>query len=360
MGEAMIARGSTSRKNPLDDVNIVAGYCSLLVRALDSTGKPIANLPVWCKDGTRNYNYNTNAGGYCIFQCNSGAANITAQNFSIMDKYNILDQSPVSANYDAPVGTKNMIEMKLKPINTNLTIARTVNAKFLAHNKINRLGLVGGGASGLDNGYGGGGGAYNEGLNVALDRSVIYNLYIGAGAKHNSNGASGGTTSAFGYSAVGGSKDKGGGSGSYRGGNGDNYSYTPLNYFNSPPTNLYSNYRKSNQSDSFKNFGYGGGRGNNGSSWASWRGWSNIIAFGGDFSTVTEYWDGTGATYYYASNGSKAPVYGGGGGGRSLGAPVGWCNVYRSHRNGYGGSWQNIYATGDPGAGTDGVILINF
>lgn len=369
MGEAMIARGSTSRKNPLDDVNVVAGYCSLLVRAVDSTGKPIANLPVWCKDGTRNYNYNTNAGGYCIFQCNSGAANITAQNFSLMDKYNILDQSPVSANYDAPVGTKNMIEMKLKPINSNITVAGTLNAKFLAHNKLNRVVTIGGGASGLLNRCGGGGGAFNEVLNVAIDRTVVYNIFIGAGAGRNTNGASGGTTTAFGISSVGGSKDKGGGTGTYRGGNGHNLSWRAdwqsSNFMNEFPSKLISNYYSSNKSDPFRNFGHGGGRGCVGSSSyssqppESWAGYQSLIARGGSEYYVTDGLDGGSIVGYVASSGSTGPLYGCGGGGSS-GSSSQWLNVFQSDRWGENGRWYNTKGDISSGAGAGGCVLINF
>lgn len=370
MGEAMIARGNTSRKNPLDDVNVVAGYCSLLVRALDSTGKPIANLPVWCKDGNRNYNYNTNAGGYCIFQCNSGAANITAQNFSILDGYSILDQSPVSANYDAPVGTKNIIEIKLNPINTNLTIAGTVNAKFLAHDKLNRVVTIGGGASGLANRCGGGGGAFNEALNVAIDRTIIYNIFIGAGAGWNTNGAAGGTTSAFGISSVGGSKDVGGGNGSYRGGNGHNLtwreSYQRSQFANEFPSKLVSNYYSSNTSDPFRNFGHGGGRGCTGSSSyssgrpASWYNYTSLIAIGGSETYVTENQGGVGSILGYVSTAAGAgPLYGCGGGGIS-GSSDRWLNVFQTDRYGDNGRWYNVKGDSRTGAGASGCVLINF
>lgn len=360
MGEAMIARGSTSRKNPLDDVNVIAGYCSILVKVTDSTGASIPNLPVWCKDGSTNYNYNTNAEGYTLFQCNSGAANITAKNFSILDKYTILDQTEMSANYDAPVGTKKIINIKLKSIDTNITVAGSCNGKFLSHNKANRIVTIGGGAAGLTNGCGGGGGAYNEITNVALDRSIGYKIIIGNGGARttissNAGGAAGGTTSAFGISSVGGSSTTGGGSGNYKGGDGHN---TSLSWnWQQFPTPLVSKYYKENNSDPFKNFGSGGGRRGWGDDYSynapSWRGYTNIIALGGDVYTVTDRLD---RTRWIGTQASTGPRYGCGGGGASI---IGWVNYMIDNSQGFA-EWRNTFSGGYAGAGAGGCVLINF
>lgn len=360
MGEAFIARGQTAAKNVLDDVNVVAGYCSILVKAMDSTGKVLPNIPVWCKDGARNYNYNTNAGGYVVFQCNSGAANITLQNFSLLDGYNIVDQSKIIGDYDAPVGTKKMIEMKLNSIEGNITIDKTIKAKFLSHNKINRVVTIGGGAAGLANCVGGGGGAYNETTNVALDSSIMYNIFIGSGGAGN-NGQSGGTTTAFGISSIGGSKDKGGGSGSYRGGNGHNTT-SGWNWQQYPSNNIISAYHKSNKSDPFKNYGHGGGYGiqsSYGSAYGTgptWGGsYTSMIASGGGGWGV---YDRYSKPVLFGSRGSAGPKYGCGGGGAS-GYGTGWVSWDSDDAEG-GAVFHNQYCDGSAGSGAGGCVLINF
>lgn len=352
MGEAIIARGQTTAKNVLDNVPAVQGVCSILVKVTDSSGEIIPNCPVWCKDGSTNYNYNTNAEGYALFQCNSGAANITAQNFSILDKYNMVDQLPATTNEDAPVGTKKLIAMVLgNRIGDDVYITSNIpNGRFMNTETLKKVITIGGGAAGqfgTIGGYGGGGGAFNEANNVKLDKSSLYNFIIGYGGS-NGNGQAGGTTSALGISSAGGSGNKGGGSGNYKGGDGNQFPY----YYNSSgrynvdfntnqmknnfPTNFVSNYFRLDNSNKYKNFGHGGGHGCSSDDRYCWYGWESLIARGGNV-----YGSGSGInTKYMGSSGHAAAIYGSGGGGG------GWSST----------GWGN----GSGGAGKQGVIILQF
>lgn len=352
MGEAIIARGQTASKNVLDNVPVVQGVCSILVKVTDSSGEIIPNCPVWCKDGSKTYNYNTNAEGYTLFQCNSGAANITAQNFSILDKYNMVDQLPATTNEDAPIGTKKLIAMVLKNrVGNEVYITSNIpNGRFMDTASVSRVITIGGGAAGQHGSgtlYGGGGGAFNEAYNVKIDRSSMYNFTIGRGGS-NGNGQAGGTTSALGISSVGGSGNKGGGSGIYKGGDGADWptwhnSYYNTDYFYNQdqmqynyPINFISNYFKADNSNKYKNFGHGGAPGTSDSLWC-WYGWEKLIANGGHLYAAS----GSGIdTHWAGTQGKSASIYGsgGGGGGRSS---AGWGN-------------------GSGGAGKQGVIILQF
>jgi len=117
--------------------------------------------------------------------------------------------------------------------------------------------LVGGGGGGGRNngadanhrGGGGGGGHVYNSLNFTLTVNSEYSIVVGAGGTgrsgSNGDGTAGGTSTAFGYSATGGSGGKqggdggnggsgGGASGTYGGGNGgdgyNNYDYSTYNY----------------------------------------------------------------------------------------------------------------------------------
>lgn len=253
MGEAIIARGQTARKNVLDDIPVSGDYCSIVVLLQDSAGQPCENTKINCKDGSRWYNYTTNEAGMALFKCNSGSAKITANNW--INGVRTFDQNGFTKNLDSPVGTKRLEEMSFTKINHfsyfpnsgNLTyIGNGIqvinqnnpwqNGQFRTIDSVKNVILIGGGGAGSasgNRGGGGGGGAKNYAESISIAKNQIYNLYIGLGGVPVSmsgtiyTGTSGSTTSGFGLSANGGSysynNDGGlGGIGLYNGGNGGN------------------------------------------------------------------------------------------------------------------------------------------
>lgn len=244
MGECLIARGQTATKNVLDDISVSGDYCSIVVLLQDSAGGPCENTKINCKDGTRWYNYTTNEAGMVLFKCNSGAANISANNW--INGIYTFDQAAVNKNYDAPVGTKRLETLNFGKVThfNRITSGWYNNGQFRGIDYIKNLVLVGGGGGGAnantngDNrgldywgGGGGGGGALNYSSNISIVKNQKYNFYIGKGGVGGQmNGAqstSGETTSAFGLSANGGgggNRHAGGigGYGLYKGGNGAN------------------------------------------------------------------------------------------------------------------------------------------
>lgn len=262
MGEAIIARGQTSAKNVLDDIPVSGDYCSILIQLKDSSGGPCENTKINCKDGSRWYNYTTNETGYALFKCNSGAANITANNW--INGILTFDQNSFGqVDIDAPVGTKILKEIKFKKSNKYYqSNPGWTNGWFRGINRINNIIVVGGGGSGgfagttfSYSGYwygylgcGGGGGAKNFTSHIDISRNQLYNLYIGKGGDEtlssNNNGNTGSTTIAFGLSANGGSgggfngnHGGRGGIGLYNGGNGAGLGIGQWDNTNALPTN---------------------------------------------------------------------------------------------------------------------------
>lgn len=237
MGEAFLIKALNFEPyDPLDDVEVVASHCSILCTIKDSGGNKLSNIPINCKDGNTWYNYTSNEGGMVLFMTNSGSANIIARNYSSIDKYNMADQDDQPLiNIDAPVGTKKSVELSFN--HSSSTIYGSVtNIRFMDTSVIPTVKIVGGGASG-NSIKGGGGGAYNQQNNVSVDRASIYTFIIGNGGYAdsswmNNTGNSGGTTSIFNISAIGGSINAGGGFGTYKGGNGgeQNKNGSPPNY----------------------------------------------------------------------------------------------------------------------------------
>ena len=261
MGEAIIARGQTSAKNVLDDIPVSGDYCSILVQLKDSAGGPCENTKINCKDGSRWYNYTTNESGYVLFKCNSGAANITANNW-INGVYTFDQNMFKQVDIDAPVGTKILKEIKFEKSNKYYqSNPGWTNGWFRGINRINNIIVVGGGGSGGFAGYnvwygtwtghlgcGGGGGAKNFTSHIDISKNQLYNLYIGKGgdktSTSNKNGNSGSTTIAFGLSANGGggggfagNYGGKGGIGLYNGGNGAGLGIQQWDSTNALPTN---------------------------------------------------------------------------------------------------------------------------
>lgn len=218
MGECLIARGQTATKNVLDDIPVSGDYCSIVVLLQDSAGGPCENTKINCKDGTRWYNYTTNEAGMVLFKCNSGAANISANNW--INGIYTFDQAAVNKDYDAPVGTKRLEKLNFGKINRFYQISGSYTGQFRSIDSISNLIVVGGGG-GATGGYnqagwggpygcGGGGGAKNYAAIVDIVRNQVYTISVGAGGSGiQGSGAnpanSGGTSSAFGLSANGGS-----------------------------------------------------------------------------------------------------------------------------------------------------------
>lgn len=235
MGECLLARGaggSGTSKDPLDDIPITAGYCTILLTLKDSAGGLCPNTKINCKDGTRWYNYTTNEAGMALFKCNSGSANFYCNNY--INNQLVFDQAAVYKNYDAVVGTKFAQEIFLNRITNFNKISGTHNGIFKVTGKVTNVILLGGGGAGDSGAYGGtgssleiaggggGGGAKNYAASIAITKNQLYSITVGVGTS-----GAGGTTSAFGLSANGGSAASGnnggrGGIGLYNGGNGAN------------------------------------------------------------------------------------------------------------------------------------------
>ena len=228
MAECIIARGGGGSSGT-DLPPIVPGYSSILVTVRDSEGNLLPELSVHCKDGDNWYNYHTNNKGQVLFMTNSGSANITAWNFSINGNYKWIDQSPVTQNIDAPASSSNLVNINL-PFQNNFyatSMSSNIyldcfsgNYKFRVANNANLfIGGAGGGPSvQADGGIGAGGGAGGAYIvnSIKVNKNQNYQFYIGTGGMYGSsttdghnyyyhNGESGGSSSAFGYSATGGS-----------------------------------------------------------------------------------------------------------------------------------------------------------
>ena len=263
MGEALLIKSNSYKVNsPLDDVDIMAGYCAILAIVRDSGGNLIPNIPVNCYDGGVWYNNTTNTLGMALFYTNSGNARLSTTNVCSIENYTMADQiipSPIVIQREN--GTKVMANFNFNRIETGTVLryrSTTNNIRFMdTHNVY--VQMVGGGGGGAAT-SGGGGGAYNE-ANVTIDRSRIYHISIGSGGSARGNQSSflyagnGGTTSAFDISALGGSGGRtsnmnspsryggiGGGSGNFKGGDGGSC------YNNGSPS-AYAN----------ANFNFGGG-----------------------------------------------------------------------------------------------------
>ena len=256
MAEAIISRRGDKANSGIQPPPIVADRASVIVCVTDSNNTPIQNLSVHCNDGGTWYNYHTNDKGQCLFMGNSGHMNITAYNYSIQQNIKYVDQSKTTINLDTPVGTSNVANISLQFLPTTSFNTMTTNvqddANLFSGSCFVRcadyanifLGGAGGGGSITDPGWyvlgaGGGGGGITIVNGISINKNSAYLFYIGVGGNagrvnttsgnrgHHFPGNSGGSTSAFGYSATGG----GGagpyqynigisGTGTYRGGNG--------------------------------------------------------------------------------------------------------------------------------------------
>ena len=255
MGEALLIKfGGTTEVN-YGDIEIQPDKCAILAEVRDSGGNIVTNCDIKCYSDGVWQNYSTNETGKALFYV-ANNADIWAYNYSSVLGYNFIDQSAVSTSVNNIKLNKLIqvnVALKKKSGYTYNFTKNNTNCRFLDSNQVFVQLVGGGGGSAFQ--YGAGGGAYNEGY-MPVNRMVQYSIVIGNGGKYgNSNvnntrsGSTGGTTSAFGLSAVGGKGSKsygpgeGGGSGNFKGGNGGDMS-----------NGYYANYRNAS-------FPYGGGGG---------------------------------------------------------------------------------------------------
>jgi hypothetical protein len=344
MGEALLVKAGTGlEKNPLDNVSTGESYHALLVKTIDSSGNILPNIPVHCNDGGNWYNYNTNENGYTLFHCNSGAANITVWNYSILDSYNIADQLPNTYNIDLPIGIKSFINISTIKA-ANAFINNNISIRILDTNSM-KVEIVGGGGHGgngagynngntsSSSGVGGGGGAYNT-TTFYPDRLKTYNITIGYGGyfEQTENDGSyyvnyyntGGTTSAFDISAVGG---RGGEDGIGIGGNPSAYSNSDFNFGGGGGGGAYTLTLYTRI--------YNGGNGVNG---------------GGNGGFVN-FWN-SGSYNLWSLKGGFDGVNGGGGGGGAGG--ICWTLIYTNNYK------KTSYSWSEGGAGGNGLCLLTF
>ena len=209
MGEALISRAGGGEGEV--QLPIAPGYHTIGVRLKDQTGKVVVNWPIQCKDGTATYNYKTNEKGMTIFMCNSGAANISINNY--LDGIQYIDiAAPGWTNIDAPVGLTTTLNINFTDGPNKHDFTSNKLFGLLLERNCN-LYIVGGGGGGGPAGHssgekywaGGGGGAGY--LNNYTNQQLygIYNFISGLGGS-GSYGNTGGTSYIVNtnYSAIGG------------------------------------------------------------------------------------------------------------------------------------------------------------
>ena len=232
MGEALLVKfGGAAENVPV----VEPDSTSLLVTVFSYGGKTVpANTPVNCNDSGQWYNYETNDKGQVLFKVKSSTCSIQVSNIRKMAgsyrNIQYIDQGTGRSSVSGLVhGQERNLNITLPYVSiNNKSINNNINIQVLSTNYIDCL-LIGGGSGG-NRVSAGGGAACNIGRRVSIDRNTVYQILIGT----SSYGRSGGTTSAFGLSAVGGSLTAPGGSGTYRGGvaNGaPNYTNSTLSPF---------------------------------------------------------------------------------------------------------------------------------
>lgn len=235
MAEAIISRrGYVENNNSGGNLQPNPDYCTLVVSVYDSNGGNFSDVLVRCNDGYIVMNKHTNESGKAIFYINKSSCDISAVPVSIKNGYCYIDQyfsQNKSINCHLNTIIKEYLsfnkrnnarfnhystDMNVVANNTNTWIGN--NVIFKVTNRIS--GYVGGGGGGGGGSYndpsniingnsggGGGGGALNRFTSIQVSKNTPYKCYIGSGGSRGGrklNGGSGGTTSAFGYSAVGG------------------------------------------------------------------------------------------------------------------------------------------------------------
>ena len=217
MGEALLVKyGGAAEKTTI----IQPDSCALIVTVLDPLGRPVpANTPVNCNDSGQWYNYETNENGQVLFRIRTGTCGMTAFSWRNRgnDRANVkyIDVRDTAATISGcTVNTQMNYNLKFRgitesPISWGADFKN--NIQFLWWNTTDCL-IIGAGGAGtaMSAGYGA---ACNISHNITVDRNTIYSISVGMGSR-----GTGGTTSALGLSAVGGSSTAAGGSGNFRGG----------------------------------------------------------------------------------------------------------------------------------------------
>lgn len=313
MAECIIARGGGRSDGGTSGPPVIPGMHTILVTVTDSANQPIEDLSVHCKDGSAWYNYHTNEKGQVLFATNSGAANITAWNFSLNGNYKYLDQEIATKNLDTPIGSTTTLNLSLARIaeeqsftsmQSNIYKPRTAGlfsgkCKVRVSNHANLfLGGAGGGgdwsrtdSDSMYGGGGGGGGGITIANSIQLNKLETYNFFIGGGGAGGYiaygpryvNATSGGSTTAFGHTATG-----GGGGRQQRGGGG------------AAGTGTYSG--------GAALFSAGNGNGQN-SQWSNWGGGGGSCAWSSNF-----YGGSPGGGNCIAGDHGHSGINGGGGG----------------------------------------------
>lgn len=296
MGEALISRAGGGTTEPEVEIPITPGYHSILVTLkAKSSNNPITNATISCKDGDKYYNYTTNEKGQCLFMCNSGSANLLANN--TIEGIRYYDIRNTWMNVDAPVGQSSKINMYHNDLLGVQQFNSSASIIFL-NPRVVDINIVGGGGGGSGThlwsnnhvaGYlvGGAGGYINNYPNQKFESHKWYNFKAGSGG-------SGGRCT---YQVDGQSRSIS----SERGGTGGTSYIENTNYSATG----------------------GGGSGGSSSSWSV---------------------GGSGNGSPAGSNGIDSPVSFAGGGGSGSGGDLG-----------YDGSWTRIYRAGSPGGGSGSV-----
>ena len=249
MGEAIITARQGFVQEEEQEIPVDTLNCTLVAFVKDSDGLPVKNALVRAEfvgsNGRNNasnliYRSNyTNRKGMCYFQINSSSPIRLRATGELKGGGMILDHKSITVNHIYEVGNIVNINLNmpfmstgglvLTQINAGVGKFRNVNGKFLSA-KYADVYIIGGGGGGREQsevGHGGGG-ALNYHLNYQITKGVNYPIII-PGAQYEPN--TGGTVSAFGLSAVGGTAAEfrntewmwggdGGGTGKNKGGDG--------------------------------------------------------------------------------------------------------------------------------------------
>ena len=208
MSEAIISRRGSFQT---ETIPIVPGYSSVVVQVTGLNGEPMEGMQVHCIDGGSSYVYNTNNRGKTLFMTNSGQCNIIATNVNALAGHNYTDLSNENMNMvEAVVGTSKQINIQLGGINAKSSSSPGSVTFYFRYNHYVSGWVAGAGGQGGRTsrtnriGGGGGGGAKTMFNDYKVTKDTAYSGYIGSGGYYNSGGASGGSSSIFGYVANGG------------------------------------------------------------------------------------------------------------------------------------------------------------
>lgn len=298
MGEAIITRAGGGEADTV--IPITPGYHTIRCTISDFEGKRVPEgVYVNCKDGTRWYNYKTNASGQVMFVCNSGSANLNISNN--VNGIRFLDFNTCLYNIDAPIGLTTDLKINLNKGSTKYNINTNSTIRFV-QNRLTEVAMIGGGQGGYNGtgsfwsdrdpvkyGNGGNAGWYKENKNMQFIGGTYYNCYIGQ--RGSIGGGSGGTT----YIANTDMSAAGGGPGGTNAGAGAN-----------------SNSANGKGGDGVNGLGGGGGY------FITQFEGPNVGTSGGSpYGGHGCYWHYEGSTVWYMPAGSGRGPGGGGGGGQS-------------------------------------------